>query len=54
MRQGKAHGGDGGERLPAEAPDTAGVSEDMLFLEEAVQPLEGVCYGFFYINHGFV
>jgi hypothetical protein len=33
--------------LPDEAPDKAGVSEDVLFFQEAEKSLEGVCHGVF-------
>jgi hypothetical protein len=36
-----------GEQLPDEAPDKAGVSEDVLFFPEAAESLEGVCHGVF-------
>jgi hypothetical protein len=37
-----SHGGDGREQLPAEASNTEGVSKDLLFFEELIQPLESV------------
>jgi hypothetical protein len=33
--------------LPDEAPDKAGISEDVLFFPEAEKSLEGVCHGVF-------
>jgi hypothetical protein len=42
------------EELPDEAPDKAGISEDVLFFQEAEKSLEGVCHDVFYINYGFV
>jgi hypothetical protein len=42
------------EQLPDETPAKAGISEDVLFFQEAEKSLAGVCYGGFYINYGFV
>jgi hypothetical protein len=36
----RVHGRDRREQLPDEAPDKAGISKDLLFFQEIVQPLE--------------
>jgi IS1 family transposase len=38
----EAHGGDRGEQLPDEAPDTAGIPQDLLFFKETGQSLESL------------
>jgi hypothetical protein len=38
--------------LPAEAPDKADVSEDMLFFQDSGKPAFEMA--FFYVNYGFV
>jgi hypothetical protein len=43
----EAHGRNRGEQLPDETPDKAGISEDLLFFQEAEKSLEGVCHGVF-------
>jgi hypothetical protein len=37
-----AHSGDRGEQLPDEAPDTACLSEDLLFFEEGIESFESI------------
>jgi hypothetical protein len=42
----RAHGRDRREQLPVTASDQEGISKDLLFFEEAIQPSKSVCYGF--------
>jgi hypothetical protein len=49
-----AYGGDRGGQLPAEAPDKAGVSENLLFSKTPANHRKTFDMAFFDINYGFV